>query len=171
MIREPRERGVEGQMREAARIDNFVAMDVSVPFRAQDISRTWFDKHLSRIRYFHVNKRWTFLRRNSFFPLPSPPSLSTPPSSAISALVARTERSFDRFNVPTAERTMDPSSSRRLSTQNRRSALHSSHRNVCIYRSEGSPMKAFGEGDFEASNRSVSIHRPWYIYIYTYTCV
>lgn len=47
MIREPRERGVEGQMREAARIDNFVAMDVSVPFRAQDISRTWLDKHLS----------------------------------------------------------------------------------------------------------------------------
>lgn len=85
MIREPRERGVEGQMREAARIDNFVAMDVSVPFRAQDISRTWFDKHLSRIRYFHVNKRWTFLRRNSFFPLPSPPPLSRlhpPPPSA-----------------------------------------------------------------------------------------
>lgn len=97
MIREPRERGVEGQMREAARIDNFVAMDVSVPFRAQDIfpGLGWANTPI-RIRVFSCkqNKRaggwsWWFHAATTQFQklhaeirsfLPQPHPLSTPPT-------------------------------------------------------------------------------------------
>lgn len=130
-----------------------------------------------RIRYFRVNKRrWVVPRGprhrseayaeiRSFLSPPHP--LSTPPSSAISALQWREQKDrFDRFNVPTAgprgqwiHLAVDDYPLR-IGVQ---PTVHSSHRNVCIYRSEGarSPMKAFGGGGFrlEASNRSVSIHR------------
>lgn len=57
MIREPGERGAEGQMREAARIDNFVAMDVSVPFAPGTFPGLGWTNTYPRIRYFRVNKR------------------------------------------------------------------------------------------------------------------
>lgn len=159
MIREPRERGVEGQMREAARIDNFVAMDVSVPFRAQDIfpGLGWANTPI-RIRVFSCkqNKRaggWSWFRhhpvseasrRNSFFPSAAPPPLDSthPPTLHLSAISAtlrwRVQKDrFDRFNVPMCgafrERTMDPSSSWRLSTQNRRSAHCALEPQKCLH--------------------------------------
>lgn len=202
MIREPRERGVEGQMREAARIDNFVAMDVSVPFRAQDIfpGLGWANTPI-RIRVFSCkqNKRaggwsWWFHAATTQFQklhaeirsfLPQPHPLSTPPTHPPSTSAP----SAPPFGGA-CRKTGSTGSMFRCAGHSERGqwihlavddyplrigvqpTVHSSRRNVCIYRSEGarSPMKAFRGGGFrlEASNRSVSIHRRWYIYIYIY---
>lgn len=176
-------------MREAARIDNFVAMDVSVPFRAQDIfpGLGWANTPI-RIRVFSCkqNKRadgWSWFRhhpvseasrRNSFFPSAAPPPLDSTHPPSTSAPSAPPFGGACRKTGSTGSMFRCAGHSERgqwihLAVDDYplrigvQPTVHSSRRNVCIYRSEGarSPMKAFRGGGFrlEASNRSVSIHR------------
>lgn len=176
-------------MREAARIDNLPWM-YRFHFAPRTFSQDLVGQtHLSGSVYFRVNKingrmggrgsattqfQKLHAEIRSFLPQPHPlstppthpPSTSAPSAPPFGGACRKTGSTGSMFRCAGhSERgqwihlAVDDYPLR-IGVQ---PTVHSSRRNVCIYRSEGarSPMKAFRGGGFrlEASNRSVSIHR------------